>query len=241
MKQIAVRSISALLIIFSLILGGCSSSDIRHVSLDAQHGLSEELDNSVRSLIISQNDEVLASCLATKIDTHAWLTAAHCIPNNAQEDFKVEIGLERVNFGSIFKAPENRDVAVFLTEREIPGVEIPLSFQEVTIGDTLTFSNNLGENEGYIEKLTVVDKLSVFTNGLTFSFENVLKSTATTESTTCHGDSGGPLLDGQGRIVAVHTAGAMANCSKDEGGATAYHSELVGLEAWILGHVSLNQ
>jgi uncharacterized protein (TIGR03382 family) len=115
------------------------------------------------------------------------------------------------------------DVALLLLDQEISGIApLPVSFDPPSIGETGTAigygDDGLGQDLIRRRQRAGVKVLALgpskepyaTTSGASLTMSLVANDFATGES-TCFGDSGGPFLDGSGRVVAVASRGASAD------------------------------
>lgn len=217
-------------IVSILVLGALVSHRILGFNSAA---VAQDKSDLIISYDIVEGDETVASCLATRISDHKWITAKHCIPGDARENYFVRALNESIPIGLVELAPGNHDVAVFSINDVNPGPVIELSDSEIEVGDLLELKRASGGPSVSSSTLKVEYKMPTLTNGVTFRIGDVVRTKTVGQGATCSGDSGGPLLDQNGRLVAIHSAGAQADCESDEIGLAAYHSQINEVRSWI--------
>jgi hypothetical protein len=105
------------------------------------------------------------------------------------------------------------DLALLLLDREIDGATIaPIAFTPPSVGQKAT-AIGYGDGEGRLQRpgvevlaLGPTTSQYVTLQGKIFSMHLPQNDFATSES-TCFGDSGGPLLDAEGQVIAVASRG----------------------------------
>lgn len=107
-----------------------------------------------------------------------------------------------------------------------------LSVGKVEVGEVLSLVRPAAQPHPE-SSLKIVEEMPVLTDGISFQLEGVIKTEGIGNGTTCKGDSGAPLLDEDGRLVAIHSAGVSANCDSNDKGKSSYHSRIDEVEPWL--------
>lgn len=156
--------------------------------------LAEEKTDPIISYDIVKDDEPVASCTATRISDHKWITAKHCFPNLSVKGYSVRALGEHISLETVTFSPGNHDISIFSIANAPDGEVIKLSNSKIGPGDLLTIGRSR-TNSNSNSILVVEEEMPILTNGISFQIEGVIRTTTIGKGTTCRGDSGGPLLD----------------------------------------------
>lgn len=211
-------------------LAGGLSTAIAAPTLDANLQASGTIavsDTRVAALWRANPDgtQLGRECTAAYVGDGLWLTASHCFGDMARDLAYVEAsGVGKLPVKRVHQLAATSDAVVLetdaaLAERfQISATPLPLGQEAVLWGISR------GRTSATEADLRVEEFLGTWAvQGRTFS--DVYRSVSTTDSLTCPGDSGAPVMVGD-VVYAIHTAGANNQSCVDGEGYSMWHSDV---------------
>lgn len=194
------------------------------------------IDDRIGQLWIRDQMHALQKrCTANHLSKNLWITAHHCVTNLDKQKLSGYIKQydgSHAKITAIHTKTDTDDIALIeVTGGKETGGFI-LSNETLSIGSKATLVGYGGSHDyPSIAGVRVVAHHAKYPFG-SVTYSNILETVATTDSWSCHGDSGGAVYSGD-TIYAVHTAGGSNPLCRDRKNGKMWHTDLAPYKEWI--------
>lgn len=212
------------------VLTACHGRIVKNADLKVTNGVLDLGDRGV-FLILAETPSTGESftCTASLIRPDIILTAAHCIKDRRTAEMRSmrvatssAASMKSFRIHPEYKASTRYDVAVIKLDRAIEGAPlVPLAAKNPTKGAHARLvgfgGNQYGDERGVTSgsgvkrtgyaKITEIDDHFIYSRGIRDASPAGTNRPNGQDSAVVSGDSGGPLLDGDGAIIGIGKAG----------------------------------
>lgn len=197
-------------------------------------------------------------CTGTFVSSTAILTAAHCVGEDP-ETMLVSKGHEPLTSGDDFldvkstKIHEKytagaqdarNDIALIFLKEPATGIKIATldDYFGFTEGDLFAYgygrTDGLEDSENAYEDLGTLRKATLREERLSIYDPTLLEYDQSNGVGLCYGDSGGPLLRADGRIVGIASGVVAGDDADDACRNKSYYTRVVSYQDWITANLS---
>lgn len=174
-------------------------------------------------------------CTVNHLNNNMWITARHCVITDNNETFSGYIKRsdgQSAKVKSVHTKSPRDDIALVEVFSGIKAGNFTLPDKSLSVSNTANLVGYGGSHDyPSVARVRVVKNHSDLQIG-GVNYSNIIETSATTDSWSCNGDSGGAIYSA-GTIYAVHTAGGSNPACKGRKGGKMWHTDLYSYRFWI--------